>query len=124
MEQTWTAPSRTWVRPDVRVMDATRKVSTSNTNSLGSHPNTGGKPATMAVAATAGMVSPMLESAEPGDRFRLVCRRLGCAARKAAQVSGNNTNRAITMPNTESSHGAPSRRLQDCLQATTPSTLM
>ena len=40
---------------------------------------------------TAGMVNPMLASAEPSARLRLVCRRLARAARNAAKPSGSRT---------------------------------
>jgi hypothetical protein len=57
------------------------------------------------VTATAGIVRPILERAEPSARFRLDCRQLAWAARTAAHVSGSNTNIAITIPIT--AFGAP-----------------
>ena len=45
----------------------------------------------VATSATAGMVRPMLASAEPSARLMLVCRRSARAARTAAHVSGNST---------------------------------
>ena len=50
--------------------------------------------------ATAGIVRPMLASAEPSARLRLVCSRSARAARSAAQVSGASTSMAMTMPTT------------------------
>jgi ribosomal protein S16 len=38
-----------------------------------------------------GTFNPMLAKAEPMAKFMLVCKRSAFAARKAAQVSGNNT---------------------------------
>lgn len=55
--------------------------------------------------ATAGMVSPMLASAEPNARFMLVCNRSFRAACMAAMHSGNNTIMAMMIPTNEL--GAP-----------------
>ena len=43
---------------------------------------------------------PMVASADPSARFRLVCSRLARAARSAASPSGNSTRAAMTMPTT------------------------
>ncbi|MCY1230415.1 hypothetical protein D9M72_428260 [compost metagenome] len=59
----------------------------------------------MNTAATVGMVSPMLASAAPSARFRLVWMRSARAARSAASPSGNSTMAAITIPTTAA--GAP-----------------
>ena len=59
----------------------------------------------METTATAGMVRPMLASAEPSARFMLVCKRLSRAARKAAKPSGSNTSAAII--GTTTVFGAP-----------------
>lgn len=61
----------------------------------------------MNTAATVGIVSPILASAEPSARFMLVCRRFARAAVTAASPSGSSTSAAITMPTAAS--GAPSR---------------
>jgi hypothetical protein len=48
------------------------------------HPlSASGRPGTIETTATAGMVRPMLASAEPSARFMPVCKRLSRAARKA-----------------------------------------
>ena len=47
-------------------------------------PRLKGKLKKMAMAATVGMVSPILASAEPSAKFKLLCRRLALAARTAA----------------------------------------
>ena len=47
-------------------------------------PKLKGKFKKMAMAATVGMVSPILASAEPNAKFKLLCRRLALAARTAA----------------------------------------
>src|SRR5580658_4932962 len=54
---------------------------------------------------TAGMVSPMLASADPNARLRLVCRRFARAARSAASPSGSSTMPAMITPT--SAFGAP-----------------
>src|SRR5205814_847005 len=75
-------------------------VTASSAVPLASRPSASGNPMKIATAATAGMVRPMLASAEPSARFRLVCMRLRNAARTAAVVSGSSTSSAITMPTT------------------------
>ena len=57
--------------------------------------------------ATAGIERPMLASAEPSARLRLVCRRLALAARTADRPSGSRTIAAMAMPTTAC--GAPRR---------------
>ena len=52
------------------------------------------------MAATAGIVRPMLASADPKAKFKLVCNLLARAAFKAAKNSGSNTKVAMTMPTT------------------------
>ena len=54
----------------------------------------------MAMAATAGMVKPILASAEPRAKFKLLCNRLARAARIAAKDSGSSTNIAMAIPTT------------------------
>ena len=93
-----TAPCIMLVRPWAKVMLPIMKVSTNMTKSLVSKPSVSGKPNHTAVSATAGMVKPILAKAEPSARFKLVCKRLALAARKAARVSGIKTNKAMTMP--------------------------
>ena len=48
---------------------------------LMSRPSVSVQPVASETMATAGIVSPMLASAEPSARFRLVCSRLARAAR-------------------------------------------
>ena len=60
--------------------------------------------------AAAGIVSPMLASAEPKARFMLVCNLLARDARNAASPSGNNTRAAITIPITLVGAPTPSAR--------------
>ncbi|OQC07353.1 MAG: hypothetical protein BWX79_01901 [Alphaproteobacteria bacterium ADurb.Bin100] len=72
---------------------------------FGSMPSVSVQPVASATMATAGIVSPMLASAEPMARFRLVCRRLARAARRAASASGSSTTAAMMMPT--SALGAP-----------------
>src|SRR3546814_1000359 len=55
--------------------------------------------------ATAGMVRPIVASAEPSARLRLVCKRSAFAARTAATPSGARINAAISTPSTAG--GAP-----------------
>ena len=47
-------------------------------------PRLNGKLKKIAMAATVGMVSPILASAEPNAKFKLLCRRLALAALTAA----------------------------------------
>lgn len=52
----------------------------------------------IAIAATVGMVKPMLAKAEPSAKFKLLCKRLAFAALTAAKPSGNKTKRAMAIP--------------------------
>ena len=52
----------------------------------------------IAIAATVGMVSPILAKAEPSAKFKLLCKRLALAARTAAKPSGRRTNIAMAIP--------------------------
>ena len=63
-------------------------------------PKLSGKLKKMAIAATVGMVRPMLANAEPRARFKLLWRRLARAARTAAYPSGISTNSAMAIPTT------------------------
>jgi len=74
--------------------------SISSTIERASSPSVRDHPVASDTMATAGMVRPMLASAEPSARFRLVCMRLRAAARRAANVSGSSTSKAITIPTT------------------------
>src|SRR5438045_7258869 len=67
-----TTPCITCVRPETSVIDATTKLSMSSTSSFGSRPSASGTPSSIDATATAGIVKPMLASAEPNARFRLV----------------------------------------------------
>ena len=80
----WTTPCSIVVRPVPNVTTPAISVSASNTVSLGSSPSVSGTSSRMETTATAGIVSPMLASAEPSARFRLVCSRLSRAARSAS----------------------------------------
>ncbi len=102
-----TAPCIMFVRPVAIVIVPMRKVSTSITRSLPPSPSWSLRPSTTDATATVGIVSPMLASAEPNARLKLVCSRSARAARTAAQVSGSSTSSAIAMPMTVL--GAPIR---------------
>ena len=52
----------------------------------------------IAIAATVGMVKPILAKAEPKAKFRLLCKRFALAALTAANPSGINTSSAIAIP--------------------------
>jgi hypothetical protein len=52
----------------------------------------------MAMAATVGMVKPILARADPRAKFKLLCNRLALAALTAAKPSGINTNSAMAIP--------------------------
>src|SRR4051812_5286508 len=86
-------------------------VSANRTISLPSSPRTSGPLSQMEATAIAGMVRPMLASADPSARFTLVWRRFRSAARTAATVSGSSTSSAITTPTTAS--GAPADSTAD-----------
>ena len=47
-------------------------------------PRLNGRPKRMAIAATVGMVRPILAKADPRARFKLLCNRLALAALTAA----------------------------------------
>ena len=68
-------------------------------------PRLSGKSNRIAIAATAGIVKPILASAEPSAKFKLLCNRLALATLKAAKLSGNSTSIAIAIPTT--ALGAP-----------------
>lgn len=68
-------------------------------------PKLKGRPKKMAMAATVGIVSPILANADPNARLRLLCRRFALAPLIAAYASGINTNIAMAMPTTV--FGAP-----------------
>ncbi len=72
---------------------------------LASSPNAMGKPEARDKAATAGIVRPIVASADPNPRLRLVWRRLARAALTAATLSGSNTSPAMITPTT--ARGAP-----------------
>ena len=61
-------------------------------------PRLSGKSKKMAMAAIAGMESPILAKAEPRAKFKLLCKRFALAARTAAKPSGNRTSRAMAIP--------------------------
>ena len=52
----------------------------------------------IAIAATVGIVKPMLAKADPSAKFKLLCKRLALAALTAAKPSGNKTKRAMAIP--------------------------
>jgi hypothetical protein len=61
-------------------------------------PKLSGKSKKIAIAAIVGMDKPILASAEPKARFKLLCKRLALAALTAANPSGSITNIAIAIP--------------------------
>ena len=81
-----TTPCSTVVRPVPKDSVATSSDSISKIDALASSPSVSVQPVLMETMATAGMVRPMLASAEPRARLRLVCRRLARAARSAANL--------------------------------------
>ena len=95
-----TRPWSTVVRPVPKVITPTRRVIASSICSFRSSPSLSGSPNRMDMAATAGIVRPMLASADPKAKFKLVCNLLARAAFKAAKLSGSNTKVAMTMPTT------------------------
>ena len=68
-------------------------------------PKLSGRLKKIAIAATVGMVSPMLARADPSAKFKLLCNRLALAALTAAYASGKSTNIAMAIPTTV--FGAP-----------------
>src|SRR6185503_20343371 len=64
----WTAPCSTVARPPTRVTALISNVIASNAVSFADNPKASRCPSTIAAAATAGMVRPMLASAEPSAR--------------------------------------------------------
>ena len=65
---------------------------------LGSTPNVSCIPVTIEVNVTAEIVSPILASAGPSAKLRLVCSLFSRAALKAAMPSGRRTTAAMRMP--------------------------
>ena len=61
-------------------------------------PRLSGRLKKIAIAATVGMVNPILAKAEPRAKFKLLCRRLALAALTAANPSGRSTSKAIAIP--------------------------
>jgi len=84
-------PCRTMVLPVRSAMAVTNKDRINSTVDLASMPSTNSVCMYNESALTAGMVNPMLASADPSARFRLVCKRLARAARSAAKPSGSKT---------------------------------
>ena len=93
------------VRPVPSDSVATNRVSSSSTVDLPSIPSISVQPLAIDTMATAGIVRPIVASAEPSARFRLVCSWLALAARSAASPSGISTMAAMMMPT--SALGAP-----------------
>jgi hypothetical protein len=75
-----TVPCITVVRPVPSDSVATMMDSSSSTVDLTSIPSDKVQPVASETMATAGMVRPMLASADPSARLRLVCKRLARAA--------------------------------------------
>src|SRR5688572_3346606 len=71
----------------------------------GVQPRSSGTDSHIDTAATDGMVRPMLATAEPNARLRLIWIRSRRAARAAARVSGSRINSAMTTPTNET--GSP-----------------
>jgi len=68
-------------------------------------PRLNGRLKTIAIIATAGMVSPILAKADPSAKFKLLCNLLALAALTAADPSGKSTSIAMEIPTTV--FGAP-----------------
>lgn len=68
------------VRPVPKENEATSNDSKSNTVDFASIPRVRFHPLMSETSATAGIVKPILASAEPNARLRLVCKRLALAA--------------------------------------------
>jgi hypothetical protein len=79
-------PCSTVARPVTSVSDVIVIVRASRTSSLAPTPSTSGPSSQIEATPIVGMVRPILASAEPSARFRLVCIRLRVAARTAATV--------------------------------------
>ena len=76
-----TDPCRTVVRPVPSESAQIKRDNMSSTVDFRSSPKVSVHPLIRATAATAGIVKPILASAEPNAKFKLVCKRLARAAR-------------------------------------------
>ncbi len=86
------------VRPVPQDSMMVNKDKTNSTFDFVSMPMVTGMPVIIDTIATAGMARPMLASAEPKARLRLVCKRFFRAACKAARPSGNSITNATIIP--------------------------
>ena len=94
----WTTPCSMVVLPIASVSAPMKKDRYIKTIFRSLMPKLKGRSKKMAIAATVGMVNPMLANADPNAKFRLLCRRFALAALSAAKPSGNNTKSAIAIP--------------------------
>src|SRR4029079_17258732 len=95
-----TTPCSTVVRPVPNVITPTKSVKAKRSWSLLPSPSSRGCCSAIETTATAGIVRPILASADPSARFKLVCSRLDRDARTAARPSGRSTSAAIKIPTT------------------------
>ena len=79
-----TTPCKSVVRPMAKVRAPIKNDKYINTILRSLMPRLSGRLKNMAIAATVGMVRPILASAEPRAKFKLLCKRLALAALTAA----------------------------------------
>ena len=72
-----------------------KRVTISKMLSLGARPSVNGWPNISAAMLTTGIVSPIVASAEPSDKFKLICNWFLREARIAVVPSGNKTTWAM-----------------------------
>ena len=94
----WTTPWRTVVLPIAKVSAPIKKERYIKIILSELIPRLNGRSKIMEIAATAGMVNPMLARADPSAKFKLLCKRLAREARTAAKLSGKSTNSAMAIP--------------------------
>ena len=100
-----TTPCRIVVRPVPNDNILVNSDKISNSVDFVSIPSVTENPVITDTIATAGIVRPMLASAEPRARLRLVCNLFFLAALNAATPSGNKITRATIIPTMD--FGAP-----------------
>lgn len=93
-----TTPWRIVVRPVPNDNMLVNKAKINNSVDFVSIPSVTENPVKTDTIATAGMVSPILASAEPRARLRLVCNLFFRAALNAAKPSGNKITSATIIP--------------------------
>ena len=107
-------------RPGMIVNGVATTVRTNNTRCVGPNPRMSGVSTNWVISASAGIVKPMLATADPSARLSEVCRRPRRAALTAARVSGSSTSKAMTTPTkAEGRPAAPTARSMagDCTLA-------